>query len=93
MVDNHIYWKKSPEIDTRRVVWKRVVDMNDRALRKVTIAQGGASNGYVREDGFDITVASEVMAIFCLSTSLEDLEERLGIGFNLLGTNVRCCHE
>ena len=66
------------EIDTRRVVWRRVVDMNDRALRQITASLGGVANGFPREAGFDITVASEVMAIFCLATDLKDLEERLG---------------
>ncbi|CAD7945668.1 unnamed protein product [Amoebophrya sp. A120] len=78
MVDNHIYWKKQPEIDVRRITWKRVLDMNDRALRKLTVALGGPGNGYPREDGFDITVASEVMAILCLATDFPDLERRLG---------------
>ncbi|TRW94869.1 formate--tetrahydrofolate ligase [Paracoccus sp. M683] len=78
MVDNHIYWGNELEIDTRRVVWRRVVDMNDRALRQVTASLGGVSNGFPRETGFDITVASEVMAILCLSTDLADLERRLG---------------
>src|SRR5207237_8549799 len=64
--------------DVRRIAWKRVLDMNDRALRQITIALGGPANGFPREDGFDIVVASEVMAIFCLSTSLKDLKERLG---------------
>ncbi len=78
MIDNHIYWGNSLEIDSRRVVWRRVVDMNDRALRQVTTSLGGATNGFPREAGFDITVASEVMAILCLATNLEDLERRLG---------------
>jgi formate--tetrahydrofolate ligase len=78
MIDNHIYWGNSLEIDTRRVVWRRVVDMNDRALRTITASLGGVSNGFPREAGFDITVASEVMAILCLSKNLEDLQERLG---------------
>ncbi|WP_299028727.1 formate--tetrahydrofolate ligase [uncultured Sulfitobacter sp.] len=78
MIDNHIYWGNSLEIDTRRVVWRRVVDMNDRALRTITASLGGVSNGFPREAGFDITVASEVMAILCLAKNLEDLQERLG---------------
>lgn len=78
LVDNHIHQGNALGIDVRRVTWKRVVDMNDRALRDVVISLGGISNGYPREDGFDIVVASEVMAIFCLSTSLKDLKERLG---------------
>ena len=78
MVDNHIYWRSAPRIDARRVTWRRVVDMNDRALRSVVTSLGGVGNGFAREDGFDITVASEVMAIFCLATDIKDLEERLG---------------
>jgi len=78
MIDNHIYWGNEQNIDTRRVVWRRVVDMNDRSLRQITSSLGGVSNGFAREDGFDITVASEVMAILCLSKNLKDLEERLG---------------
>ena len=78
MIDNHIYWGNSLDIDTRRVVWRRVVDMNDRALRQITASLGGVSNGFPRETGFDITVASEVMAILCLSKDLQDLQKRLG---------------
>ena len=78
MIDNHIYWNLEPKIDSRRVAWRRVVDMNDRALRSITNSLGGISNGFSREDGFDITVASEVMAILCLATDFEDLKERLG---------------
>ncbi|OAN97339.1 formate--tetrahydrofolate ligase [Sulfitobacter geojensis] len=78
MIDNHIYWGNSLEIDTRRVVWRRVVDMNDRALRQITASLGGVANGFPREAGFDITVASEVMAILCLAKDLADLQERLG---------------
>ncbi|NND18272.1 MAG: formate--tetrahydrofolate ligase [Silicimonas sp.] len=78
MIDNHIYWGNEQEIDVRRVAWKRVVDMNDRALRNVTLSLGGVANGFPREGGFDITVASEVMAILCLSTDLKDLQKRLG---------------
>lgn len=78
LIDNHIHWGNELQIDARRVTWKRVMDMNDRALRNIVSSLGGAANGYPREDGFDITVASEVMAILCLSTSLEDLRKRLG---------------
>lgn len=78
MVDNHIYWGNALDIDQRRVVWRRVVDMNDRALRSIVCSLGGVSNGFPREAGFDITVASEIMAILCLSQDLTDLEERLG---------------
>ena len=78
MIDNHVYWGNALEIDTRRVVWRRVMDMNDRALRQITASLGGVANGFPREAGFDITVASEVMAILCLSTGLADLERRLG---------------
>lgn len=77
MIDNHIYWGNALGIDTRRVVWRRVVDMNDRALRDIVQSLGGAVNGYPRESGFDITVASEVMAILCLADGLADLEARL----------------
>jgi formate--tetrahydrofolate ligase len=78
MIDNHINHGNELGFDVRRIAWKRVVDMNDRALRQITIALGGPANGYPREDGFDIVVASEVMAIFCLSTSIKDLKNRLG---------------
>ena len=78
MIDNHINHGNELGFDVRRIAWKRVVDMNDRALRQITIALGGPANGFPREDGFDIVVASEVMAIFCLSTSVQDLKERLG---------------
>jgi formate--tetrahydrofolate ligase len=78
MIDNHIYWGHEPAIDPRRVAWRRVVDLNDRALREIVVGLGGVGNGFARETGFDITVASEVMAIFCLATSLKDLERRLG---------------
>ena len=78
LVDNHIHHGNVLEIDVRRVVWRRVVDMNDRALRQITVALGGLGNGYPRTDGFDIVVASEVMAIFCLSTSIQELKDRLG---------------
>ena len=78
LVDNHVYWGNKLDIDVRRIVWGRVLDLNDRSLRSVNVNLGGIANGFPREDKFDITVASEVMAIFCLSTSLEDLQERLG---------------
>ena len=78
MIDNHIYWGNELEIDIRRVVWRRVMDMNDRALRQITASLGGVANGFPREAGFDITVASEVMAILCLALNLEDLQKRLG---------------
>ena len=78
MIDNHIYWGNELEIDQRRVTWRRVVDMNDRALRDIVTSLGGVSNGFPRQAGFDITVASEVMAILCLSSDLEDLQKRLG---------------
>ncbi len=77
LIDNHIYHGNTLGIDVRRIQWKRVVDMNDRALRSITAGLGGPGNGYPREDGFDIVVASEIMAIFCLATSIEDLKERL----------------
>src|ERR1700723_4525300 len=77
MLDNHIYWGNALGIDQRRVAWRRVLDMNNRALRSIVSSLGGVANGFPREDGFDITVASEVMAIFCLSQSLEDLRRRL----------------
>jgi len=77
MVDNHIYWGHKPAIDSRRVAWRRVVDMNDRALREIACSLGGAANGFPRETGFDITVASEIMAIFCLATDLKDLSRRI----------------
>lgn len=78
MIDNHINHGNALGIDPRRIQWKRVVDMNDRALRKITVGQGGPANGYLREDGFDIVVASEIMAILCLATDIHDLKERLG---------------
>jgi len=78
LIDNHIYWGNALGIDERRVTWKRVLDVNDRALRSIVNSLGGVSNGFPRQDGFDITVASEVMAIFCLSKDLKDLENRLG---------------
>jgi formate--tetrahydrofolate ligase len=78
MIDNHIYWGNELDIDERRIVWRRVMDMNDRALRDIVVSLGGVSNGFPRQTGFDITVASEVMAILCLSRDLADLEKRLG---------------
>ena len=78
LIDNHIYWGNKLNIDVRRIVWKRVLDMNDRALRSININLGGVANGFPREDGFDITVASEIMAIFCLANNLEDVENRIG---------------
>jgi len=78
LIDNHIYWGNKLNIDVRRVVWKRVMDMNDRSLRSIVVDLGGVANGYPRQDGFDITVASEIMAIFCLATDLQDLEKRVG---------------
>ncbi len=78
LIDNHIYWGNKLNIDVRRVVWKRVMDMNDRSLRSIVVDLGGVANGYPRQDGFDITVASEIMAIFCLAKNLQDLEERIG---------------
>ena len=77
LIDNHIYWGNALGIDSRRVAWRRVMDMNDRALRSIVSSLGGVANGFPREDGFDITVASEVMAIFCLARDLDDLKERL----------------
>lgn len=78
LIDNHIYWGNPTGMDSRRVAWRRVLDMNDRALREIVCSLGGVANGYPREAGFDITVASEVMAIFCLAKDLEDLKTRLG---------------
>ena len=78
LIDNHIYWGNKLNIDVRRITWKRVMDMNDRSLRSIVVDLGGIANGYPRQDGFDITVASEIMAIFCLSKDLKDLEKRIG---------------
>ena len=78
LIDNHIYWGNKLDIDIRRIEWRRVVDLNDRALRSININLGGVANGFPREDGFDITVASEIMAIFCLSNNLKDLEKKIG---------------
>src|SRR5499433_584101 len=77
LIDNHIYWGNSLGLDARRVAWRRAIDMNDRSLRSIVSSLGGVANGFPREDGFDITVASEVMAIFCLARSLDDLKQRL----------------
>jgi formate--tetrahydrofolate ligase len=78
MLDNHIYWGNALGLDARRISWRRALDMNDRSLRALVSSLGGPGNGFPREDGFDITVASEVMAVFCLATSMTDLEARLG---------------
>ena len=78
LIDNHIYWGNKLNIDVRRVVWNRVMDMNDRSLRSIVVDLGGVANGYPRQDGFDITVASEIMAIFCLSKNLKELENKIG---------------
>ncbi len=89
MIDNHIHHGNALQLDTRKITWQRVVDMNDRALRQITIGMGGPANGFVREDRFDIVVASEVMAIFCLAASLSELKQRLGnilIGYSTDGT-------
>ena len=93
MIDNHIYWGNDCEIDMRRVVWRRVLDMNDRALRHNVVSMGGVANGFPRESGFDITVASEIMAILCLATDMADLKARLGaiiIGYKRDKTAVTC---
>jgi formate--tetrahydrofolate ligase len=93
MIDNHIYWDNAQEIDSRRVTWRRVLDMNDRSLRTITTSLGGVVNGFPREAGFDITVASEVMAILCLADDLEDLQKRLGdiiIGYRRDRSPVYC---
>ena len=93
MIDNHIYWGNAKEIDIRRVVWRRVLDMNDRALRQAVVSLGGVANGFPRETGFDITVASEIMAILCLASDLADLQKRLGdiiIGYRRDKSPVFC---
>ena len=93
MIDNHIYWGNDCEIDMRRVVWRRVLDMNDRALRHNVVSMGGVANGFPRESGFDITVASEIMAVLCLATDMADLKARLGaiiIGYKRDRTAVTC---
>src|SRR5687767_13164827 len=92
LIDNHIYWGNSLGFDTRRIAWKRVLDMNDRALREIVNSLGGVANGFPRTDGFDITVASEVMAILCLALDLKDLERRLGniiVGYTRDKTPIR----
>jgi len=92
LIDNHVYWGNAQDFDTRRITWRRVLDMNDRALRQIVTSLGGVANGYPREAGFDITVASEIMAILCLATSIEDLEESIGniiIGYRRDKTAVR----
>src|SRR5215470_10131599 len=86
MIDNHLYWGNGLDLDSRRIAWRRVVDMNDRALRDIVVGLGGAANGFTRQTGYDITVASEVMAIFCLSRDVNDLGERLG---NIVIGNTR----
>ena len=91
LIDNHIHFGNELKFDSRRIAWRRVVDMNDRALRKIAVGLGGPANGFTREDGFDIVVASEVMAIFCLATSLTDLKERLGnivVGTSMSGEPI-----
>ncbi|MEZ5324751.1 MAG: formate--tetrahydrofolate ligase [Verrucomicrobiales bacterium] len=91
LIDNHIHQGNALDIDVRRITWRRVVDMNDRALRDITVALGGRNNGFPRQDGFDITVASEIMAIFCLASDLDDLQQRLGkivIGHSRSGSPV-----
>ncbi len=93
MLDNHIYWGNEEQIDIRRIVWRRVLDMNDRALRQNVVNLGGVANGFPRETGFDITVASEIMAILCLARNLTDLKERLGqiiVGYRRDKTSVNC---
>src|SRR5712672_553025 len=95
MLDNHIYWGNGLGIDQRRVAWRRVMDMNDRALRSIVSSLGGVANGFPREDGFDITVASEVMAIFCLASDLADLTKRLAniiVGYTRDRKPVRASH-
>jgi len=93
MIDNHIYWGNEQDIDLRRIVWRRVLDMNDRALRQTVVSLGGVANGFARESGFDITVASEIMAILCLATDMTDLQARLGaiiIGYRRDKSAVTC---
>ncbi|MGB3148701.1 MAG: formate--tetrahydrofolate ligase [Paracoccaceae bacterium] len=93
MIDNHIYWGNTLDFDERRVAWRRVMDMNDRALRDIVVSLGGVANGFPRQTGFDITVASEVMAILCLSNDLEDLQKRLGdivVGYTRAKTPIYC---
>jgi formate--tetrahydrofolate ligase len=93
MLDNHIYWGNEEQIDIRRIVWRRVLDMNDRALRQNVVNLGGVANGFPRETGFDITVASEIMAILCLARNLSDLKDCLGniiVGYRRDKTAVTC---
>jgi formate--tetrahydrofolate ligase len=93
MVDNHLQWAKEPQLDVNRIQWRRVVDMNDRALRNITVGLGARPDGIPRSDGFDITVASEVMAIFCLANDLEDLQRRLSqmiVGYTRANQPVTC---
>lgn len=93
LIDNHIHHGNVLDFDLRRITWKRVLDMNDRALRQITVGLGGPANGFPREDGFDIVVASEVMAIFCLATSLQDLKQRLAkivVGYNRNQKPITC---
>ncbi|MGI4801600.1 MAG: formate--tetrahydrofolate ligase, partial [Janthinobacterium lividum] len=91
LIDNHVYWGNALDLDPRRITWRRALDMNDRALRSIVGSLGGVANGFPREDGFDITVASEIMAIVCLSRDLDDLQERLArivIGYTRAGLPV-----
>jgi len=95
LIDNHIHFGNALKFDTRRITWRRVVDINDRSLRDIVVGLGGKTNGYPREDGFDIVVASEVMAIFCLSENLKDLRERLGnivVGYSIDGSPILARH-
>ena len=92
-IDNHIYWGNKLQLDIRRITWKRIIDMNDRALRKIITSLGGVSNGYLAESGFDIVAASEIMAILCLSSDLEDLQirlEKIVIGYTKDKTPITC---
>ena len=92
LIDNHIHWKNQLDIDPRRITWKRVVDMNDRSLRDITCGLGGTGNGIPRQSGYDITVASEIMAVFCLASDLDDLQKRIGnivIGYTRSNEPVR----
>ena len=92
LIDNHIHWDNELNIDPRRITWKRVVDMNDRSLRDITCGLGGTGNGIPRQSGFDITVASEIMAVFCLASDIEDLQKRIGnivIGYTKSNEPVR----
>src|SRR3984893_15944328 len=92
MIDNHIYWGNSLGLDPRRIAWRRAIDMNDRGLRHIVSSLGGVANGFVREDGFEITVDSEVMAIFCLARDLDDLKRRLAniiVGYTRARTPIR----